>query len=151
MIARMLEEPDDEPGPALQTPRRLAGQIERIYLDLARARGRLVGVSCYLESPRARELGQVLDDVVDSLAELRGRILSGDAAIVVGRDDASWRERQPLIDLIERKGHAEMPEGEAKKPRARRPRAPRERSKGSGKEERPRATGRVEEARSWST
>lgn len=92
---------EDDPKPALMTPRRLATQLEGIYLELSRAGCRLQGVGCYVESTTANELVDHIAALGKRLGELRGKVLTGEVAIVKGLDEQAWRERRPLLAALE--------------------------------------------------
>jgi hypothetical protein len=68
---------DDACVPALMTPRRLAGELERIALEVARQEHRLKRLAAYVDSQSFPALAETLGDVADGLAELGGRVLVG--------------------------------------------------------------------------
>jgi hypothetical protein len=109
---------DDSIEPALTTPRRLAGEIERIAAELGRLGLRLRRTTAYLDHAPAKTLAEEVAAVAGRLADLSGEVLVGRVAIVAGRDEAAGRERYPLIAAIEANGNgnghpAEPPSMEA--------------------------------------
>jgi hypothetical protein len=106
MSARRREQPapvpaDDSIEPALTTPRRFAGELERLALDLARGQHRLRRLAPYVDCSRFGDLAGDLATIVDQLGTLAGRVLVGELPIVAGRDEAAGRDRYPLLAAIE--------------------------------------------------
>ena len=95
--------PDDTCEPALMTPRRLAQEVLSIVTELAKLSARVQGVAAYVDHASLETTATAMAMDVNNLAKIRAKILTGDIAIVAGRDEAAGRDRYPLLEKPESK------------------------------------------------